>query len=337
MPTSPSAACVAPTTMRSPRSSYRRRTPLPSRARRPALTPVPTSPAHASATRARPRASSCCTRALRSAATSCSSDSAPAAWARCSPPTTRSSIARSRSSCCARARSRRLRAAPASFAKRRRWRDCSTRTSSPCTTSARSRTGCSSRWSSSTARPSANGRAATTPGRRCCACFCRPVAGSQRRTALASSTATSSPTTSSSAPTAGRACWISASRGTHRVAPRRSTARPRSLPAPTRRSIAATSRASQSPSFPILRSRRPSRAMAPSWARPATWRPSSCRGFPPTPAAISSASASRCTKRSTANGPSAERRSRRTPPRWSRTSCLRRRKAARCPSSCSPP
>ena len=78
------------------------------------------------------------------------------------------------------------------------------------------------------------------------------------------------------------------------------------------------------------RSPRPAR----SWARRATWRPSSSRAPTPTPARISSASAWPCTRPCIASI-----RSRATPPTgWSRRPraprCCRRRTAPGCPPGC---
>ena len=86
-----------------------------------------------------------------SGGTSFWSCSVAAAWARSTRLMIRSWTARWRSSCCGSTRRRRVEAEGrhARCARPRRSRACRTPTSSSSTTSARSRTGCSSRWSSS--------------------------------------------------------------------------------------------------------------------------------------------------------------------------------------------
>ena len=187
------------------------------------------------------------------------------------PRTIPTSIARWRSSCCAAtarwAGERGTR--PADGARPRRWRGCRIRTSSPCTSLAFSRDARVPRDGATSpgrrsARWLAAARAVVAP--RCSRCSSAPARASPPRTARASCTATSSPTT----------CW-SISDGRARVVDfgLAAIARPTMLTA-----VGA--------------------AGCPWSARRRTWRPSSCAASRATRAPISSRTASRCGRRCTA-------------------------------------
>ena len=123
-------------------------------------------------------------------------------------------------------------------------------------------------WSSSTARTCASGwRRPRARSRRSSTCCARPAKASPPRTPPASSTGISSPRTSSSVATAGRASPTSVSRDP--------STRTRSPPLPRR----------------LRRARRPSRARACAPERRLTWPPSRSSGAPPTPGPISTATA----------------------------------------------
>ena len=141
--------------------------------------------------------------------------SGPAAWAWCTPPTIRSSIARSRSSCCATGRDRERAPRSGCCARRRRMARLAPERRRRATTSARSTTSVFIAMEFVDGRDPAHAgcaRAARAWREMLERVPARPGAGWRPRTPPASSTATSSRTTCSSATTAACASSTSGSR-----------------------------------------------------------------------------------------------------------------------------